>query len=87
MVCILHPSHNDICTAEVLPCQLEWVHSILTWPFSILECQGQELTILQILSSVHSYPPDFLYQNALASVGIEAFGEHVSKTWVTKQAD
>lgn len=35
---------------------------------------------LQILSSIRSYSPDFLYQNALASVGIQAFGEHTSRT-------
>lgn len=32
-----------------------------------------------MLSSIRSYSPDFLYQNALASVGIQAFGEHVSR--------
>lgn len=54
--------------------------AFFTCPFPILDFQGQELTILQILSFVRSYSPDFVYQNALASVGFQVFGEHVSRT-------
>lgn len=46
----------------------------------ILEFPGQALTLFQILSSVRSYSPGFLYQNALAAVGIQAFGEHISRS-------
>lgn len=64
----------------VLPRQLVWVCGVLCTGHSDPEFQGQALTVSQILSPVRSYPPDLLYQNALASVVIQAFGEHVSRT-------
>lgn len=65
------------CVSEVFRGQLMWVCGTLyTGQF-----RGRGvLTVFQILSPVRSYSPAFLYQNALASVGIQAFGEHISRT-------
>lgn len=77
--CTLHLSHSDISQRCFHVSSRGFVAS-LTQAIQILEFRGHALTVCQIFSSVHSYSPDFLYQNALASVGIQAFGEHISRT-------
>ena len=67
---------------------IHFVPALLTWACGLL-CvgaapfllsPGRALTVFHILSSAHSPSPDFLHQNALASVGVQAFGEHISRT-------
>lgn len=66
---------------HLVPTLLTWAWGLLcVGPAPFLLSPGRALTVFQILSSAHSPSPDFLHQNALASVGVQAFGEHISRT-------
>ena len=63
-----------------LRCSRGRVASFAWGPLLSFLSPGRALTVFHILSSAHSPSPDFLHQNALASVGVQAFGEHISRT-------
>lgn len=77
--CTLHLSHDSV-TRRCFPVSSRRCVASLARAIPILEFRGRALTVFQILSPVRSYSPDLLYQNALAAVGIQAFGEHISRS-------
>lgn len=80
MFCTLHLSECDIFQRFLSTSAPVGLWHSLRGQFPTSEFPGQELTVLQMLSFVRSCSPDHLYQNALASVGIQVFGEHISRS-------